>query len=378
MIPVTVILLAAGGSSRMGFDKLTLPLCGRTALEYSLLAFLQAGAKDILIAVSGLTRPQSQVLAERYGRGEVSIRLVEGGDTRGDSVYNALTQAKGRVVAIHDAARCLVGRNTILESIAGALERGSGVAALAPRDTIWQAEEVLDRETLLAAQTPQSFDRLRILAAYEAARSAKVSATDDAALYRLHWGKVHFTQGSPRNQKLTTREDIPLFEALLGRRKYRTGFGEDTHRLAQGRALVLGGVDIPFSLGLLGHSDADALTHAAIDALLGAAALGDIGGHFPDTDPRYKDIRSLALLGVVAGLLQENGYCLGNMDATIVAQQPKLAPHIPQMRQNLAQALCCDPSRISIKATTPEGCGPEGELRCITARCVCSLEEYDL
>ncbi len=375
---VTAILLAAGSSSRMGFDKLTLPLAGRTALEYALLAFLRADVTDFLIAVSDATRPLAQSLAERYGKPGLRIRLVEGGATRGDSVYNALLLAEGEAVAIHDAARCLAEPSVILDSIAGALARGSGVAALPPRDTIWQGETaVLERDTLLAAQTPQSFDRSRILAAYEVARQAGVCATDDAAIYRRAYGEVHFTPGSPRNQKLTTPADIPLFEALLTRRACRSGFGEDTHRLVQGRALVLGGTEIPFELGLLGHSDADVLTHAVIDALLGAAALGDIGIHFPDSDPRYKGICSLELLSAVNGLLREKGYLLCNLDATIVAQRPKLAPHILAMRQNLARALCCDVARVSVKATTPEGCGPEGELVCITARCVCSLEEYE-
>lgn len=375
---VTAILLAAGSSRRMGFDKLTLPLAGRTALEYALLAFLRADVTDFLIAVSDATRPLAQSLAERYGKPGLRIRLVEGGAARGDSVYNALLLAEGEAVAIHDAARCLAEPSVILDSIAGALARGSGVAALPPRDTIWQSETaVLERDTLLAAQTPQSFDRSRILAAYEAARQAGVCATDDAAIYRRAYGEVHFTPGSPRNQKLTTPADIALFEALLTRRACRSGFGEDTHRLVQGRALVLGGTEIPFELGLLGHSDADVLTHAVIDALLGAAALGDIGIHFPDSDPRYKGICSLELLSAVNGLLREKGYLLCNLDATIVAQRPKLAPHILAMRQNLARALCCDVARVSVKATTPEGCGPEGELVCITARCVCSLEEYE-
>ena len=375
---VTAILLSAGGSSRMGFDKLTLSFGGRTALEYSLLAFLSAGVKDIIITVSVATRTLAEALADRHSQEGVSICLVEGGTSRGDSVYNALIKANGEIVAIHDAARCLVGLDTIMDSIAGAVANGSGVAAVLPRDTIWQANEVLNRDALLSAQTPQSFYRLRILEAYEAARKNGIIATDDAALYNLHWGEVHFTKGSPLNHKLTTQEDIPLFEALLGQRRTRTGFGEDTHRLVQGRALILGGADIPFELGLLGHSDADVLTHAVVDSILGAAALGDIGSHFPDTDPRYKGICSLELLGQVNNLLREKGFYLGNLDATIVAERPKLAPYIQQMRQNLARALCCGIERISIKATTTEGCGPEGELICITARCVCSLEEYNL
>lgn len=371
---VTAILLAAGKSARMGFDKLTLPFGGHTALEYSLLAFLRAGVEDIVIAVSPATRAHAEELARRQACENRSIRLAEGGDTRGDSVYNALLIAQGEVVAIHDAARCLVSREVILNSIAEALAQGSGVAALPVKDTIWQGDEVLRRDSLLAAQTPQSFNRERILAAYTYAREAGISATDDASLYCRVYGTVHFTQGSVRNQKLTTKEDIPLFESLLGNRPCRTGYGEDTHRLAAGRALVLGGVEIPFELGLLGHSDADALTHAAIDTLLGAAALGDIGAHFPDTDPRYKDICSLELLAAVNALLREKGFHPGNLDATIIAQQPKLAPYIPQMRESLARVLCCDVDRISVKATTPEGCGPEGALECITVRCVCSLE----
>lgn len=375
---VTAILLAAGSSSRMGFDKLTLPLAGRTALEYSLLSFLRAGITDILITVSDATRSHAEALVDRYSHCGVNIGLIDGGDTRGDSVYRALIKARGDVVAIHDAARCLVEQPVIVASIKSAFAHGSGVASLPPRDTIWKdAATVLARDTLLATQTPQSFERTHILAAYECARASGLSATDDAAIYHRAYGEVHFTPGSPRNQKLTTPEDIPLFEALLARRAYRMGFGEDTHRLVEGRALILGGVDIPFELGLLGHSDADALTHAAIDALLGAAALGDIGGHFPDTDPRYRGICSLELLTGVNDLLREKGYLLGNLDATIIAQRPKLAPHVFEMRQNLARALCCDISRISIKATTPEGCGPEGELMCITARCICSLEEYE-
>lgn len=380
---VSVILLAAGSSTRMGWDKLTLPLAGRTALEYSLLAFLRAGIaglQEIVIAVSDGTRRPALELAARYGGGGVAIRLAEGGATRGDSVYNALVLCQGDVVAIHDAARCLVSRGIIADSIAGARERGSGVAALPCRDTLWWVEtaQTLPREGLQSAQTPQSFARARILEAYEHAKQGGASGTDDASIYRLRWGEVNFTQGGLRNQKLTTREDIPLFEALLGRRLSRSGYGEDTHRLVKGRDLVLGGVKIPFALGLLGHSDADALTHAAIDALLGAAALGDIGSHFPDTDPRYAGACSLELLGHVRALLGKAGYLVGNLDVTVTAQQPKLAPYIPEMRENLARVLCCGLDQISVKATTPEGCGPEGELLCITARCVCSLEEYIL
>ena len=154
----------------------------------------------------------------------------------------------------------------------------------------------------------------------------------------------------------------------------RIGHGYDVHRLVPGRRCIIGGVDIPFELGLDGHSDADVLTHAVMDALLGALALGDIGKHFPDTDPRYKGANSLALLRHVAALVREHGWQLGNLDATVLAQAPKLAPHIVQMRENLADAIGCTADRISVKATTEEGLGFTGAKQGIAAHCVCLLE----
>ena len=155
----------------------------------------------------------------------------------------------------------------------------------------------------------------------------------------------------------------------------RIGHGYDVHRFAENRALILGGVDIPYELGLLGHSDADVLLHAVMDALLGAAALGDIGFHFPDTDMRYKGASSLALLGCVARRIAEQGFSLGNLDVTVIAQAPKLAPHIPKMRENIAAQLSVDIGRINIKATTEEGLGFTGRKEGIACHAVCLLEE---
>ena len=155
----------------------------------------------------------------------------------------------------------------------------------------------------------------------------------------------------------------------------RIGHGYDVHRLVEGRRLILGGVEIPFERGLLGHSDADVLTHAVMDALLGAAALGDIGRHFPDTDPAYAGADSLKLLGRVARALGENGYKVGNVDATVLAQRPKLAPHIPLMRERLAAAMGADPGRVSVKATTEEGLGFTGAGEGIAAHAVALVEE---
>ena len=153
----------------------------------------------------------------------------------------------------------------------------------------------------------------------------------------------------------------------------RIGHGYDVHRLVEGRRLILGGVDIPWERGLLGHSDADVLTHAVMDALLGAAGLGDIGQHFPDTDPAYAGADSLKLLEHVAGLLRERGFVVGNVDATVLAQRPKLAPHIPRMRENLARAMGAEPAQVNVKATTEEGLGFTGSGGGMAAHAVCLL-----
>lgn len=378
MKDTSVILLAAGASSRMGQPKLALPFGGRTALEHALLAFLQvedSPVLEIILAVSPQTQDLAAGLANQYGA-LLPIRVCMGGATRGDSVFQALQLARGDLVCIHDGARCLVSWSVIQASIQAARAQGSGVAAIPCRDTLWQADgaATLPREGFCAAQTPQSFSRARLVAAYEDAQKAGVAATDDAAIYSRLYGPVTFSAGDLANQKLTVPEDIPLFVTLLSPPAPRLGYGEDTHRLVAGRPLVLGGVTIPFHLGLLGHSDADALAHAAMDAMLGACALGDIGKLFPDTDPQYAGICSLTLLTQVLRRTLAQGYALSNLDATIVAQQPKLAPHIPAMRAKLAAAMACGQERISIKATTPEGCGPEGALESITVRCVCSME----
>ena len=154
----------------------------------------------------------------------------------------------------------------------------------------------------------------------------------------------------------------------------RIGHGYDVHRFTENRALILGGVNIPYDVGLRGHSDADVLLHAVMDALLGAAALRDIGFHFPDTDMRYKDASSLALLGCVAQKIAEKGYCLGNLDVTVIAQAPKLKPYIPQMEANIAAQLSVDTDRVNVKATTEEGMGFTGEGMGISAHAVCLID----
>ena len=195
---------------------------------------------------------------------------------------------------------------------------------------------------------------------------------------------MKLTRGDYKNLKLTTPEDLLLARAAVEEEKrnemegsegMRVGSGYDVHRLAEGRALILGGVNVPFERGLLGHSDADVLSHAVMDALLGAAALGDIGKLFPDSDPQYQGADSLQLLAEVCRVVRRKGWEIGNIDATVIAQRPKLAPHIEKMRENIARACGIDTGRVSVKATTEEGLGFTGRGDGIAAQAVCLLNE---
>ena len=299
----------------------------------------------------------------------VPVKIVYGGSRRQDSVHNGICATDADVVAIHDCARFLVSADVIREAIRSACRYGSGVAAIKVRDTLRISEtgETVPRENVVQMQTPQCFDRIRLLKAYE----NELEATDDAMIWQKAYGHVRLTEGSLANQKLTEKDDIDFFERMTGGADLlRIGIGEDTHRLVEGRKLIIGGIEIPYSLGLLGHSDADVLTHAIIDALLGAAALGDIGRHFPDSDPQYKGISSMILLEKTIELIDSHGYRVSNIDAVIIAQEPKLAPFIDTMRKKIADVLNVGMEFIGIKATTPEHLGPEGNLECITVRAV--------
>ena len=235
-------------------------------------------------------------------------------------------------------------------------------------------EQTPDRSTLYAVQTPQCFDRAAYLAALDELDEEKVRlVTDDCSLFELTGRTVQLTQGDYANLKITTREDLPR-PVQKEEPKMRIGHGYDVHRLVEDRKLILGGVEVPFEKGLLGHSDADVLTHAVMDAVLGAAALGDIGKHFPDNDPAYAGADSLKLAQHVARILQEKGWRIENIDATLLCQRPKLAPHIPAMRANLAAAFGLPVEAVSVKATTEEHLGFTGEGLGIAAHAVALIE----
>ena len=382
---VTAVLVAAGSSTRMGFDKLSFDLGGETVLERSVRAFDECPEVDELVIVTGASSENAQRAAARCKK---PVRLVKGGSTRAESARSGVAAAHGRLVAVHDAARPFVSQSVITDTIAAAARCGAAAPAVPVKDTIKQAvpgdgktvpeaclvHSTPDRSTLYAVQTPQCFDRTQYLAALQELDAEKARlVTDDCSLFELTGRSVQLTQGDYANLKITTREDLPR-PVQKEETRMRIGHGYDVHRLVEGRKLILGGVEIPFEKGLLGHSDADVLAHAVMDAVLGAAALGDIGQHFPDNDPAYAGADSLELARHVARILSEHDYRLENIDATILCQRPKLAPHIPAMQANLAAAFGLPVDAVSVKATTEEHLGFTGEGLGIAAHAVALIE----
>lgn len=382
----TIAVMACGGSgSRMnaGVNKILLPLAGKTVIRRSVEAF--GGLVDEIILC---VRPEEEPrLRQEAGLAGVScpVRFVPGGATRQESVLNGLKSVSwgpGDIVLVHDAARCLVEPDLIRRVMDSVIRSGSGVPAIPAVSTFKLCgndgiiRETVPRASLYEVQTPQGFIGAELLRASLDAVNSRLEVTDDASVMESAGCRVMTVAGSVRNMKLTTPEDYMAAEHMLNQDMpaLRVGTGYDVHRLAENRKLVLCGVEIPWELGLLGHSDADVALHALMDAMLGAAALGDIGKHFPDTDSQYRGISSLLLLKKTAELLQRSGYRLVNADITIVAQKPKLLPYIPQMRQNVADALSCAIGAVSVKATTTERLGFEGRGEGISAQAVCLIQ----
>ena len=312
----------------MGFDKLSFDLGGETVLERSVRAFDECPEVDELVIVTGASGENARRAAARCKK---PVRLVKGGSTRAESARSGVAAAHGRLVAVHDTARPFVSQSVIADTIAATARCGAAAPAVPVKDTIKQAkggdgktvpegcmvENTPDRSTLYAVQTPQCFDRAAYLAALEELDEASARlVTDDCSLFELTGRPVELVQGDYANIKITTREDLPRAEN--GGKKMRIGHGYDVHRLVEGRKLILGGVEVPYEKGLLGHSDADVLAHAVMDAVLGAAALGDIGQHFPDTAEEYAGADSLMLARRVAEIVTEHGWRIENIDATIL------------------------------------------------------------
>ena len=375
---VSAILAAGGRGLRLGDTrpKQLIEIDGRSILERSVSLFASHPEVDeIVVALPAELATDPPAYLSRVTK---PLRIVEGGARRQDSVAKAFEEVRHQadVVVVHDAARPFATPSLISRTIAAAAESGAALAALAARDTVKHGVDglvrsTLDRRTIFLAQTPQAFRRDVL----RDALAISSEATDEAALAEEAGHQVRLVEGEATNIKITTPDDLPIAEAIAqgGARPARTGragLGYDLHRLVEGRPLILGGVTIPFDRGLAGHSDADAICHAITDAILGAAGAGDIGRHFPDTDPRWKGASSLELLRRAVEIVRETGLAVGNVDATVILERPKIAPHIDQMRARLADVLGVTPDRVSIKGKTNEGVGEIGRGEAIAVHAI--------
>jgi 2-C-methyl-D-erythritol 4-phosphate cytidylyltransferase/2-C-methyl-D-erythritol 2,4-cyclodiphosphate synthase len=380
-VHVSAIIAAAGRGVRFGgLPKQLRELAGRPILQRSVETFLRCDAiSDVVVA---LPPDLLQALPEYLRTAGTRVQVVAGGHRRQDSVTNAfaIVESRADVIVIHDAARPLVTDSLIRRTIDAAAEAGAAIVAVRAHDTVKRSDpsgvvaETLRRDEIYLAQTPQAF-RVGVL---RAALAIVDDATDEATLAERAGYRVRLVEGDPRNVKITTADDLAMAEHLLGstvsNSMLRIGNGYDLHRLVVGRPLVLGGVTIPFDKGLHGHSDADAVCHAITDAILGAAAAGDIGRHFPDTDLAWKDANSLDLLRRAAEIVRSAGYRLVNVDVVVIAQQPKLGPYIDVIRANLARALAVETSQVSVKGKTNEGVDSTGAGESIATHAVALLE----
>jgi 2-C-methyl-D-erythritol 4-phosphate cytidylyltransferase/2-C-methyl-D-erythritol 2,4-cyclodiphosphate synthase len=400
-VHVTAIVAAGGRGERLGAaqPKQLLVIGGRSILERSVhLLVAHPAIDEVVVALPPGLAAQPPAWLTRAVK---TVRVVPGGPRRQDSVANAFAAISDAtdVVVIHDAARPFASASLVSRTIDAAVETGAALAALPARDTVKRATDVdgpadagrhadsgpkgphyvletLPRETVHLAQTPQAFRREVLASALAFGAREAIDATDEATLAERAGHRVRLVEGETTNIKITTQEDLTMAEALArpaGQAAGRAGVGYDIHRLVEGRPLILGGVTIPFDRGLVGHSDADALCHAITEAILGAAAAGDIGRHFPDSDPPWKGASSLDLLRRAAAVVGECGLRVENVDASILAERPKLAPFVDEMRRNVAVALGVDVGRVSVKGKTNEGIGEIGRGEAIAVHATAFL-----
>lgn len=380
---LSVLILSAGNSTRMGGGNKQLLLIDNVPVVVrSVNAF--KGIPEVSEIFVAVKKEDKDIFDKLFIEDKDVKVIATGGETRQSTVKQSLEYIsdKSDYIAIHDGARPLVRKEDILNTIKACKEVGGAVLGAMVKDTVKIIENSLiketpDRSTLFCAQTPQIFNLKEYKKAFDYAEKLKLDFTDDSQLFEKTGRKVASVIGHYDNIKITTPEDVLIAEALFKgeTNMIRIGQGYDVHRLIEGRKLILGGVTIPYEKGLLGHSDADVLTHAIMDALLGALALGDIGAHFPDTDPAYKGANSMELLKKVVLIIKDKGYIVGNLDCTVAAQAPKLKPYILEMRKNLADVMGVDVSSVSVKATTEEGMGITGNGEGMTATAVCVLSK---
>lgn len=385
---VTAIIAAGGSGRRFGGarPKQLLAVAGRPILERSVDIFLShPDVTEVIVAVpADIAADPPGYLQARHK----PLRVVVGGARRQDSVANAFraATATSEVIVVHDAARPFASADLIARTIAAAAESGAALAAVQARDTVKHASgpaeagrhrtvvETLPRERIFLAQTPQAFRR-DVLKDALAVGASGPEGTDEATLAAQAGHSVRIVDGEMSNIKITTPEDLALAEAIArtgsaAAATTRIGAGYDLHRLVEGRPLVLGGVTIPFERGLLGHSDADVICHAVTDAVLGAAAAGDIGRLFPDTDPQWRGASSVELLRRATAVLRDRAFEVANVDVVVIAERPKIDPYLVAMRDNVARALGVDVDRVSIKGKTNEGIGELGRGEAIAVHAI--------
>ena len=369
--------------------KQFLALGNTTVLGHSLDTFDRHPRVDEIIVVLP-TELASRYAADLASR-RTPTRVIGGGPRRQDSVAMgfALVPHHADLVAVHDAARPFISAAVIDRTLDAALENGAAIAALVAQDTVKlvdrsdglpSGDTTLPRDTIYLAQTPQVFRR-SVLEDGLAFGAAGMEVTDEAMLVERAGHTVSLVDGDLGNVKLTTARDLEIARARVERSGahsgMRIGIGYDLHRLVVGRPLVLGGVTIPHESGLLGHSDADAVCHAVADAILGAAAAGDIGQHFPDSDQKWKDASSLDLLAGAYEIVRKRGLTVRNVDVVVIAEEPKLGPHLEAMRANVAESVGITLANVGIKGKTNEGVGPLGHGEAIAVHAVAQLGPAD-
>lgn len=377
----SAVIVAAGSGTRAGPGqaKQWRALAGKAVLRWSAEALLNGGAQKLVIVADSDARP----VLEAALHGLAGWTTVPGGATRALSVQAGLAALVDRPVdepvLVHDAARPFLGAATI-QAVLKALDDADGVIpALPVADTLKSgaldaAVVTKPRNDLWRAQTPQAFRRDRLLAAY-AAWTGPDEPTDDGQVVERHGGRVVVTPGDPMLMKLTYPEDFAMAETLAGRARItRMGQGFDAHRWGPGESVWLCGVEIAHDETLIGHSDADAGLHALTDAILGAIGEGDIGDHFPPTDPQWRGAPSDTFLIHAVNLVRQRGGTLVNVDVTLICERPKIKPHRAAMRERLAQILDLPLDRISVKATTTEGMGFTGRGEGLAAQAIAVVE----
>ena len=370
------IVVAAGSGSRAGGAKQWRTLGGKAVVRWSVEALLKAGAEDVVVVIA----PGSEAEAATALSGVTGWRSATGGSTRAESVCNGLDVLDGpadRPVLIHDAARPLLGL-AVIRRLLEALDHADGAfPGLPVADSLRRSADgvvsgFVDRDSLWRAQTPQAF-RFRTIRDAYAAWPAGKTAADETEVVDRHGGGILVVEGDARLMKLTYPEDFAMAEALIPRQT-RVGQGFDAHRWGPGTSVWLCGVEIPHDETLIGHSDADAGLHALTDAILGAMGDGDIGDHFPPTDPQWKGAASDRFLIHAVERLHARGGRLVNVDVTLICERPKVKPHRQAMRERLAELLSLPLDAVSVKATTTEAMGFTGRGEGLAAQAIATIE----